>query len=118
MYGMAWADFWVANFQANTVLDMFRPNDSQGPPCQDSLCSPMGTDDLFNTTISRSSNLSFFRFSRVLNTNDKDDWPIVSGFNHIIFAHGTTDTFGYHSSNRGLGHIDFFGGKFFPDPGF
>jgi len=115
---MSWGDFWVGNFQTNTVLDMYRPSDSQGPPCQDSVCNPVGTDDLFNTSINRANGLSTFTFSRKLSTGDNNDWPIVQGFNHVVFAHGTTDSFGYHSSNRGLGHIDFYGGKFFPDPGF
>jgi len=110
--------FFVANFQDNTVLDMYRPQANEGPPCQDSKCDPVGTDDLFNTSISRANGISTFSFSRKLNTGDKNDWPIVQGNNPVLFAHGTTDTFGYHSSNRGLGHMDFYAGTFFPDPGF
>jgi len=115
-YGMGLADFWVANFVDNTVLDMYRTTQTEGTPCQDSLCLPTGTDDLFNVRTSRSNGLSLASFSRNLNTNDNDDWQITTGTIHVIYAVGTSDTFGYHQGYRGLGRIDFFLGNFTVDP--
>jgi len=69
-YGMPWADFWVANFADDIVLDLYRPFQTEGMPCQDSLCVPTGKDDLFNARVSRTGGLTLATFSRKLKTGD------------------------------------------------
>jgi hypothetical protein len=48
------------------------------------------------------------QLSRKLITNDTQDRPILAGPTRVVWAFGESDTFGYHTSNRGASVITFF----------
>lgn len=48
-----------------------------------------------------------FELTRLLNTTDLQDRVIGPGASEIIWAHGTGAVMVYHSSNRGIGTINF-----------
>eukprot|EP00456_Euglypha_rotunda_P084314 TRINITY_DN845_c0_g1_i4.p1 TRINITY_DN845_c0_g1~~TRINITY_DN845_c0_g1_i4.p1 ORF type:complete len:122 (+),score=12.44 TRINITY_DN845_c0_g1_i4:104-469(+) len=118
---MVQADFVIAIVTGSdasvsgTVLDYYRPGTSEGMPCQDPVCVPAGTNDVTQISLTRDDTSTTAVFQRPLVTKDlTDDWPITEDDMHVIFAHGTSDVFGYHSSYRGLGLLNFYTGAYTP----
>jgi len=112
LYGMTLADFVVCTFPAGCVDD-YNPQPKETMPVGD--VSLGGKMNIISTNVTRVGTTTTYFWSRLLNTNDVpfDNSIILTGPQHVIFAHGTSDTFGYHgASNRNYGQVDFALGTF------
>jgi len=119
-YGMAFGDFMVAQFvPVCNISDYTNQTPNSTQPKIDTNY-PGGANDVIDFNCARTGTVSTATWSRNLNTGDKYDWVIpVSGWQHVLFAHGQTDSFTYHGNpNREMGHLDFSNGQFVVDPGF
>jgi len=117
-YGMAWADYIIAinNYDIITgpvILDYYLPQSVEAIPCRDEYCNEyFGKNDVVFQSYTRRNGVTTAKFLRKLDTNDADDWPILPGPLYILYAHGFTDKFTFHSTFHGRGTLDFFTGKF------
>jgi len=119
-YGMAYADFNVAQFSpVCNISDYFLNNAKQGTPTNDlNLKSPQGVNNILTPSCSRTGTKSIAQWSRALSTGDMWDYDVITAGNvHVLFAHGTSDSFSYHKDSRTMGVLNFQTGQFSVTPG-
>jgi len=122
--GMTNADIYISLFDDATG-DLINVTDAwsvaEGPPAFDQNVATC-TDDVVPGSFSGSqdltTNITVAKFARKLVTADVNcDQPIEPGSLVLIFAHGTSNTFGYHGyGNAGFTNVTLTTGKEYANP--
>jgi len=110
-------DFAVCDFSSGRAVVTDRKsnnnvNNGYAPPLLDTDPAIGGTNDITATNGVQDATSTTFSFSKAFNTGDtKGDWSLQNGLQHVIIAHGTSNSFAYHGNvNRGHWLINFYTG--------
>jgi len=102
-YGMAMGDFYVSFWSPSfSVTDKTNPQQPETMPLDDTAAGTGCQNNILNAAGSRTGTVSLAKWSRKIDTGDLQcDYPItVTGIQHVLFAVGPKDSFGYHGSTR------------------
>jgi len=112
IHGMPYADFIIATFNTSGVFvnDYYRNSVLPGQPSLDTDLG--GQNNILSFSGSQNNGVTTVQWSRLLVTSDTQyDSTFSKGSVHIIYAWGTSNTFGYHGLfDKGFTTIDFYNG--------
>jgi len=111
-------DFAIADFSGGSpprVTDRKsnnNVNNGYSPPLLDTDPAIGGTNDITASSGVQDATTSTFSFTKLYNTGDaRGDQSLQNGLQHVIIAHGNSNTFSYHGNvNRGHWMINFYTG--------
>lgn len=95
----------IAQFDSNgngVVVDSY--SQQHAPPPSD--VSLGGVNNVLSYNVFQSGGATFANWTRYLVTGDSFDWPVTNESITVIWAYGSSNTFGYHGNNRGTAEVN------------